>query len=122
MTGLHELEILVNYIRDDQLDWSEHKDGWHIQHVRHLTDDDNAYTLIVKHALASPRCKGVFGGFPCNKAWADQLGCELRPVDQAVALTFSWQNWTVISQIGVATRSEIKMDPLKSCLNKAVRI
>jgi hypothetical protein len=82
--ALNELDAVMESVTDDQLDWSEKEGEWSIRQViHHLTDDGNVFTFIIERALVTPGGKVVFGEFPGNEVWAEQLGFDHRPITQA---------------------------------------
>ena len=94
--ALDELSAVIASAGEDQLDWQEKEGEWSIRQVlHHLTDDGNVFTFIIERALATPGAKVVFGGFPGNEPWANQLGFDQRPVTQAWDLLLAQRKFLV---------------------------
>lgn len=84
---MEELDLLLETVPEEGLDWAKSEDEWSIRQViHHLADDGNVYTFIIERGLATPDCKVFFGGFPGNEAWAERLDFDQRPIEPALDL------------------------------------
>lgn len=82
--SLASLDLLLEKIPENGLDWAEAEGEWSIREVlHHLAEDCNVYAFIIERALATPDCKVFFGEFPGNQAWGQRLGFGERPVEAA---------------------------------------
>lgn len=85
--GAERLENSVAGLSDEQLDQNEAPGEWTIrQIVHHVAEDGDAWSMNFKKAIAIPGAPVRFEGFPGNKAWADALAFDKRPLKSSLAL------------------------------------
>lgn len=100
VSGAYKLEKLVRFLTEEQLDKSLEPGEWSIrQIIHHVSDDGDAWSLVVKRALAVPGTPVVFSGFPGNEPWADALAYNERPITGALALIKAHRH--IIAEMGV---------------------
>ncbi len=100
VSGAYKLEKLVRFLTEEQLDKSISPGEWSIrQIVHHVSDDGDAWSLVVKKALAVPGTPVAFSGFPGNEPWANALAFNKRPIPGALALIKSHRH--VIAELAV---------------------
>jgi hypothetical protein len=75
---------LTSSLSQDDLDLSTEIDGWTIrQHIHHIAEDCDVWSMCIKKAIATPGVFVRFEGFPGNEAWAAALDYQNRKTKSA---------------------------------------
>ncbi len=97
-SGAEKLEKAVNGLSEKELDYSIAPVEWTIrQIVHHVSEDGDAWSMVLKKALANSGVLIHPGGFPGNEAWAKALAFDRRPIQNSLALLKAHRN--VISEL-----------------------
>jgi hypothetical protein len=92
----HDFQTVLEKVPEGGMDWSEKEGEWSIRQViLHVADDLTVYTFIIERALAVPGDKVVFGEFPGNQNWADQLKFDQRAIQPALNLIYAQRSFMV---------------------------
>jgi hypothetical protein len=85
--GADKLEKLVSGLSEAELNKSVAPGEWSIrQVVHHVAEDGDAWSLVVKQALAVSGNPLKLPEFPGNEPWADALGFDKRPINTSLTL------------------------------------
>lgn len=85
--GAAKLEKAVAGLSEKELDYSMTPGEWTIrQIVHHVSEDGDAWSMVIKKALVTPGILINFTGFPGNEAWANALAFDKRTLGAALSL------------------------------------
>lgn len=97
-SGVNRLEIIITGVSEKDMNQSLAPGEWTIrQIIHHIADDGDAWSIVIKKAIATPGAPIRFEGFPGNEAWANALSFDKRPVQASLSLIKSHRQ--VISEL-----------------------
>lgn len=100
VSGAYQLDKLVGFLTEEQLDHFLSPGEWTIrQIIHHVAEDGNAWAMPIQKALVIPGTLISFGESVENEIWADALAFSKRPIRAAIALIKSHRH--LIAEIAV---------------------